>query len=143
MRAFIFFLSALVLISCSAAPTASPAPSATASLTIAPTTSSESAAQISVTVFQDLNRDGRRDPNEPGVADQIGLAPDTDCTIGDPAVILPAETDPATGEYTYADLTPGLYCVMYRGTQPLTTEPAYTFNLASGERVEVFFGIKP
>lgn len=100
-------------------------------------------ASINVLVFIDQDLNGRRDPGEPGVADAIGLAPDTDCTIGDPAVILPAETNPATGEYTYTDLVPGLYCVMYRGDQPLTSEPAYTLSLSPGERAEVFFGIMP
>ena len=138
LRALIFLLSALAITSCSTAPATSPSPSST----LAPTTAG-SVSEIGVVVFKDLNQNGARDSNEPGVADLIGLAPDTDCTIGDPAVILPAETDPATGEYTFTDLVPGLYCVMYRGSQPLTTEPAYTLTLATGERAEVFFGIKP
>ena len=100
-------------------------------------------ASITVTVFQDINQNARLDPNEPGVADQIGLAPDTNCTTGDPAIILPAETDPASGQFTFTDLIPGLYCVMYRGVQPLTTEPAYTLTLSQGERSEVAFGLQP
>ena len=135
MRIFIVFLLTVFLIACRAAPSTPISPS--------PTLSAEPPGEISVAVFRDLNRNGARDANEPGVADQVGLAPDTDCTIGDPAVILPAETDPATGEYTYTDLAPGLYCVMYRGAQPLTTEPAYTLTLASGERSEVAFGLAP
>lgn len=131
-RFFLVMLMATVLVACQSAANSTPL-----------ATEINLNASIHVIVFIDQDLNGTRDPIEPGVAGAIGLAPDTDCTIGDPAVILPAETDPATGEYTFTDLVPGLYCVMYRGSQPLTTEPAYTLTLASGDRVEVFFGIKP
>lgn len=136
-------LLVFVLAACSPSPAPSPAPSDPASPTLAPSASSESAATITVTVFLDLNRDGQSDPGEPGAADQVGLAPDTDCTIGDPAVILPAETDPASGEFTYSDLAPGRYCVLYRGDQPLTTEPAVTLTLQPGQQASVAFGREP
>lgn len=100
-------------------------------------------ASIHVIVFQDLNQNAQRDPGEPGAAGQVGLAPDTDCTIGDPALILDATTDPSSGEYTYGDLASGLYCVMYRGDHALTTEPAFTLTLSQGDRIEVAFGLLP
>ncbi len=130
---WLFSLLALILSACRATPAAQPTAAASPSLA--------STAQITVLVYQDLNRNGQRDSTEPGIADAIGLAPQTDCTIGDPAVIIDANTDPSTGEFTYTDLTPGLYCVMYRGQQSLTTEPSITLSLSPAERSQVFFGI--
>lgn len=144
IRNYFLISLALMLAACTtASPSSEPPSGVTPSPTPTPTASAETTSQITVTVYQDLNRDRKRDPGEPGVADQVGLAPDTDCTIGDPALILDATTDSSSGEYTYRDLSPGLYCVMYRGEHALTTEPAFTLNLQPGQQAIVAFGLEP
>lgn len=94
---------------------------------------------ISGVVFDDLNRNGVRDPGEPLT---IYANPPSQITISlhiDSCETLTLNTR-TTATFSFNILTPGTYCVRISGGTNTTTPDRYLINLAEGESREIEFG---
>ena len=96
--------------------------------------------QIKVFVFLDANRNGVKDPGEPGVVDQVSISQDISCPAGNIDKVTIAETN-SDGETLYEDLQPGIYCVAYMGGKSVTTKLTVEVSLSSDQIAQVAFGL--
>jgi uncharacterized protein (DUF2141 family) len=94
--------------------------------------------QIKVSVFLDENRNGVKDPGEPGVVDQVGLSHDKSCPAIDKETIVETNT---SGETIFDDLPPGIYCVAFLGDKGVTTKLNADVYLSSEQVAQVAFGL--
>ena len=98
--------------------------------------------QIHVTVFEDQNRNGKMDQNEPGAVERVGIAQDVSCPPGNVEKITEVNSD-SNGKAEFKDLKPGVYCVMHTGSRGVTTKLTVEVPLSSEQVVNVAFGLAP
>jgi large repetitive protein len=100
-------------------------------------------ATVGDRVWRDLDRDGRQDPGEPGVAGVLVHLVDTDGTV-----VATTRTD-ANGTYRFVGVPPGDYTVrVVPASLPdglaFTTSDAWSVSLSPGEeRLTADFGLAP
>lgn len=95
---------------------------------------------IRVLVFQDENRNEVKDSEEIGVVDEVAVGQDISCPAQNIEKMTVLQTG-ANGEVVFEDLDPGVYCVMYMGTESLTTKITVEVHLSSEQEVRVGFGL--
>lgn len=127
-------------------PTATPTATRTATVTPASTpsatpTPTPTRAAVEGEVWQDLDRDGQRDPGEPPLAGLgVTLRPAVAASLGIGETY--ETTTDAQGRYRFAQVSPGLYLLgvqTHGGLWP-TTEAAVNVYIGATVRVEVGFG---
>ncbi|MGL5911455.1 MAG: SdrD B-like domain-containing protein, partial [Phycicoccus sp.] len=100
-------------------------------------------ATVGDRVWRDLDRDGRQDPGEPGVAGVVVQLVDADGTV------VATTTTDANGNYRFVGVLPGDYVVrIVPSSLPdglvLTTSDAWSLSLSPGEeRLNADFGVAP
>ncbi len=110
-----------------AAPTASPNPNA-----------AQGPGKVHVFTFNDLNSNGTPDGNEPGVQDSISLGKGTTCAGNTDEI--KAQTG-ADGKYTFNDVEPGSYCVIYKGSETTRSPLTIPVLVKAGQELYVNFAI--
>jgi hypothetical protein len=127
-------------------PTATPTATRTATVTPTSTpsatpTPTPTRAAVEGEIWQDLDRDGQRDPGEPPLAGLgVTLRPAVAASLGI-AASYETTTD-AQGRYRFAQVSPGLYLLgvqTHGGLWP-TTEATVNVYVGATVRVEVGFG---
>jgi hypothetical protein len=109
-----------------------------------PATPTPSVGSISGTVWRDVDRDGVRDPGEPGLAGEIVRLRAGSC--GDPVVAT--ATTPSNGSYSFSSLSAGNYCISSSGPIGLentvgSTNPRPLVLGAGENKTGVDFGFRP
>ena len=96
--------------------------------------------EIWVKVFMDENRNGKLDQNEPGIIERVGISQDISCPAGNINEVTIVDTD-TNGEFLFAELEPGVYCVALMSNRVVSTKLANQVPLSSEEVIRVHFGI--
>lgn len=94
--------------------------------------------RVRVLAFDDLNGDGKRDVNEPGIQAQIGLAKGTSCPSVTDLVKAKTGTD---GTYIFNDVKPGAYCVGLFESLAMTSPGTVPIFVKAGQESPVQFAI--
>jgi serine-aspartate repeat-containing protein C/D/E len=122
-------------------PTATPTASATPTPTMTPTTT-PSLAIVEGFVWEDQNRDGQHDPNDPGIAGltiTLRGATAQHRSINETRVTI---TD-ASGHYEFTHVTPGDYVIQTEVPPRYwpTTSSSVTITLTLQQTAEINFGL--